>query len=74
MVRKLKEKVEAILIEWPVTRDNDHQLVCMIWIKELGGKSNVKAMSAWDFLAIFNNHKIFNYLNWSFLHRGIWGG
>ena len=60
MVKKLAEKVEAVLVEWPVTRDNDHQLICMIWMKELGGKSEVKAMSAWDFLAKFNNRKISN--------------
>ena len=58
MIKRLKEKVESILVEYPVTKDDDHKLVSMVWIKELGGRGEVRAMSAWDFLAKFNNHKI----------------
>ena len=60
MIKRLKEKVEAILVEYPVTKDDDHKLVSMVWIKELGGRGEVRAMSAWDFLAKFNNHKLAN--------------
>ena len=60
MVKKLSEKITEVLLEYPITRDDDHKLVCMVWIKELGGKSEVKKLSAWDFLALFNNHKMAN--------------
>ena len=42
MIKKLSEKVTEVLIEYPITRDDDHKLVCMVWIKEMGGQSNVK--------------------------------
>ena len=60
MIKILSEKVTEVLIEYPITRDDDHKLVCMVWIKEMGGQSNVKKISAWDFLAKFNNHKLAN--------------
>ena len=42
MIKKLKEKVESILVDYPITKDDDHKLVSMVWIIELGGKGDVK--------------------------------
>ena len=60
MIKKLSEKITEVLIEYPITKDDDHKLVSMVWIKELGGTQAVKQLSAWDFLALFNNHKLAN--------------
>ena len=61
MIKALEKVVSEILISHPITKDDDHKLACMVWIKELGGSEIVRDMCAWEFLAIFNKHELSNF-------------
>ena len=61
MIKALEKLVSELLISHPITRDDDHKLACMVWIRELGGGDVVRGMDAWTFLAIFNKHELSNF-------------
>mgnify|MGYP003149960073 FL=1 len=57
MIKKVANKIERLLLEEPVLRDNDSKLVANVWYS-LIGDSRIKDMSAMDFLRAYADNKI----------------
>ena len=60
MIRALEDKVRGVLLSHPESRDNDQLLVSIIWMNDVGGPDNCKAMSAWELLKLNSRKKLSN--------------
>ena len=59
-IKNVKNKVAEILKTYPKTRDNDMQLLAIIWNEECGGKVATDNMSSFEFLCSLSKKELSN--------------
>lgn len=59
--KKLRQRIEQVLIEFPHCRDDDHKLIANIWQKEIlerHGKEGYNKLTGHEVLAQFAKHQL----------------
>ena len=58
---KIKDRVKALLMDYPHLRDSDNKLITTIWKHDLLNKGmNPKEVTAYDFLLFYSNDQFTN--------------
>ena len=56
-IKQIRDVVKQLLTENPIYRDSDKKLSAQIWQRQVGGKDELKKMSAYDFLCMYVEDK-----------------